>query len=332
MKREMGVFIAVVILLFCSFSVSADVNINRLSGESVQMGANPISGVPQYSWYHGCSPTSGGMLFGYWDSHASGNWSNLVDGDVSTWNATAQNMVASPEHIADYWGTPDPNPGNHNDNCIADFMHTSRSGEGLGDGGTWSSNTPTGLRDYALWDDPATAINESYNCDSWLDDVSYYSGTFGWDAYKNEIDAGNPMLLDLIEWHGGSDWYGHSVVGYGYQENMFDIRIYDGAWQNITVGGFAIWDTWNTTSSQSSWMDWNSGTVLSVTDTNGVEWWPFLDITSTNGYSYNGTYWDWMVVEGVYFHPGTPVPEPSFIITLLSLSSGMLAIKRFRKK
>ena len=110
MKREMGVFIAVVILLFCSFSVSADVNINRLSGESVQMGANPISGVPQYSWYHGCSPTSGGMLFGYWDSHASGNWSNLVDGDVSTWNATAQNMVASPEHVADYWGTPDPNP------------------------------------------------------------------------------------------------------------------------------------------------------------------------------------------------------------------------------
>ena len=26
-----------------------------------------MSGVPDYYWYNGCSPTSGGTLVGYWD-------------------------------------------------------------------------------------------------------------------------------------------------------------------------------------------------------------------------------------------------------------------------
>ncbi len=27
-----------------------------------------LEDVPDYDWYHGCSPTSGGMVFGYWDN------------------------------------------------------------------------------------------------------------------------------------------------------------------------------------------------------------------------------------------------------------------------
>lgn len=318
-------------LLICIFSLPgwAIIDVAQLNGEVPPMGSNPLIGVPQYNWYYGCSPTAGGMVVGYWDSHPSGNWANLVEGNVSSWNTTAMNMVASPEHLADYWGSPDPNPGGHLDNCLADFMHTSRSGDGLGDGGTWSNMVPVGLKNYTQWDDPTTVTNEAYYVNCWRESVEYRGGLFTWEAFKAEIDAGNPMLVNVIEYHGtATGWSGHSLVGYGYQENMFNIKIlvddvYGGIWSDIRVGGFAVWDTWDTTSSLSSWLGWDWNPVSSFLDVNGVEWWPFLDLTVTNGWSYNSDYWDWAVFEGVYYHPGNPIPEPG---TWFLLGCGLLGL------
>jgi len=36
-----------------------------------------LTDVPTYYWYHGCTPTSGMMLFGYWDAHG---YPNLIPG------------------------------------------------------------------------------------------------------------------------------------------------------------------------------------------------------------------------------------------------------------
>ncbi|GAG17477.1 unnamed protein product, partial [marine sediment metagenome] len=142
MKKYYFILLEVIILVSLVGSAWAMPQVAKFNGNIIPLSNSSLSGASQYSWYYGCSPTSGGMLISYWDSHPSGNWSNLVEGDISTQNSIADNMIASPEHISDYGDTPDSNPGGHDDNCIADFMHTSRSGEGLGDGGTWSSMIP----------------------------------------------------------------------------------------------------------------------------------------------------------------------------------------------
>ncbi|MFH2138023.1 MAG: PEP-CTERM sorting domain-containing protein [Candidatus Omnitrophota bacterium] len=326
MKKYIPFIVLLLILTALSPYSQAAPIISQLFDRDIPLGSNPIENIPQYNWWYGCSPTAGGMLLGYWDSHPSGNWSNLVEGDVSTWNYTARNMVASPEHIRDYWGTPDPNPEGHDNNCIADFMHTSRSAGGLNDGGTLGQYIPYGLKEFAKWDNPDTLTNESYEAESWQNPVQRYAGSFNWNTFKSEIDQGNPTILNMVEYHGDEGWYGHSVVGYGYKENLFNIKIYDGEWKNITVGGFAIWDTWDISSSQSSWLGWDEETIQSMIDENGVEWWPFLDVSATNGYSYDGGYWDWGITEGVFFHL---VPEPStFLLFIFGLLSGFFIRKK----
>ena len=309
-------------LVILGISIKAEEEIKKIDKDTVKLipiGGEVLSGVPQYEWYYGCSPTAGGMIIAYWDSHPSGKWANLVDGDVSSFNDIAKNMIASSEHIHDYWGDPDPHPGEHPDNCIADFMHTSRSEEGLRDGKTSRKMVPIGLKAYANWDNPSTAVNEAYNAESWREEVEYLEGPFNWEAFKKEIDKGNPLILNLVTYAPDiGEIMGHSVAAYGYKENMFNLKIYSNeGWKEVTVGGFAVWDTWDTSSSQSSWLGQDGSTVYSYLDSDGVEWWPFLDISITDGWVLTD-YWDWQVIEGVYFHPGDPIPEPSSLIFLIS--------------
>lgn len=102
--------------------------------------ANPavILGVPAYIWYNGCGPTAVGVVVGYRDGQG---YSDLVPGDASVQNEYVDNMIASPEHIADYaipydsvWTgiSPDKSTvgGAHQSDCVADFMHTSWSSDG----------------------------------------------------------------------------------------------------------------------------------------------------------------------------------------------------------
>ena len=147
--------------------------------------------LPAYYWYHGCSPTSGMMVLGYWDAYG---YSNLIQGSNS-WNtnqANIKNAIASPGHISDYalyglpagtqvnsnglaidylgnplspaedYNAPSPyadlstiSPGSaHSNDCLADFMGTSRSSLGNVHGATsiynplnpstWSYNISSG--------------------------------------------------------------------------------------------------------------------------------------------------------------------------------------------
>jgi hypothetical protein len=296
-------------------------------------------GVPEYDWWYGCSPTAGGMLTGWWDGRPG--FENLYDGDASVWSTAhsmpdfnpanftgTHSMVASWEHhtagqengftYGDWQDSASYPDHAANPNCIADFMKTQN-------GGSYTDNIVQGLMDYAAWDNPATAVNESYLFDAWDVQVPYFGGGFGYDDMKAELSAGQPMLLDLMCYAPViEDWVGHSVVAYGYQDDMFQIMDPAGGSSTpVTVGGFAIRDTWMNGTNQSSWWGWGGEVIYPVIDGDGVEWWPFRDM---GGYSY-GSRWDWMVVEGIYFQP---VPEPSTLLLLAPALLGFAGLLRRR--
>lgn len=315
-----------------------------------------IAGVPEYLWWYGCSPTAGGMLIAYWDNQPG--YQNLVEGDVSWQNPAAKNMVASSEHIADYWTNaphpnpdPDPNPaGTHADNCIADFMHTSRSAEGTLDGGTAWQNIPIGLRDYAAWDDPTTTLtNEHYVFNSWIEWINYPGNPepFTFNDLQNEIDAAGisrPMELGLLGGLGG-----HSIVALGYDDaaiHSFQIKVITSidlstgqitGTEDRTVPGILVNDTWSDHTFQSGalsrWVTPNWGLTGPIFDADG-EWWPYIEGTGYNWKFANGQPLDdWYVYNGTFFQPGQPapppVPEPS---TIILFSFGLLGLVGFSLK
>ena len=305
----------------------------------VYRGANPKVGVPTYIWWYGCSPTSGGMMVGYWDQLPG--FGRLYDGDASVWSGSGasgtKRMVASTAHITagsengftyGDWHNSASHPTHvANPDCIADFMKTV-------DGGSYSNNITAGLEGYVEWDDPSTAANnESYPA------TATRIGGFTYAQFKAEIDACRPVLLNVmtIAWvHIGGGYYqqqelGHSIVGYGYQDNMFQIKDpFTSA--NLTVGGYAVKDTWSPGTAQSEWANWSMGLFPPVIDGNGVEWWPYLNY---NGWSWvytspPGGPYDWMVSEAVTL---VVVPEPATmgLLSLGFLGLGILRRRRGRK-
>lgn len=239
-----------------------------------------LTEVPSYTWYQGCSPTSGSMLMGYWAEHG---YAGLLPGVTDP-------MVQSPAVNDDI-------------SRIADYMHTVN-------GSTSGSNIKPGLIGWTT--DVGLSALVSYS--------SVQSGAFSYTAYKNEIDAGRPMLLNLT-----TDGKGHTVLAYGYQDSMFELQI-PGS-QKITVPGFAVMDTWNNgggPGTQAEWEDWNGNPVYSIVE-NGVEWWPFLDVSLTSGNDYPDIY-DWEIFSGVSYDLAAVPP------TLVLLGSGLLVLLRWRPK
>ena len=306
-------------------------------------GGDPLSGVPEYVWWYGCSPTSGGMMLGYWD--AQPGFGNLYDGDASVWSGDGstgtRSMVASTAHITagaengytyGDWGNCLSYP-NHEDNpdCIADFMHTT-------DGGSSSYGIMTGIEAYVEWDNPATAVNESYPATATNLDVPLYGGTFGYDDFKAEIDAGHPVLLNMLtlskEQVAPGVWvpqpYGHTIVGYGYQDDMFQVKVPDPSLGPIdmTVGGIAVMDTWTNGTAGSEWIDWDWNVFSSVIDGNGIEWWPFVELRGSSWlYSADAPGpWDWMLSDAVTLEV---VPEPA-TLSMLALGGIGLVLRRRR--
>lgn len=103
-----------------------------------------LSNAPDYDWWYGCSPTSAGMMMGYYDINGYGGlvYPNLVPGGTAELNTfpagtyIANDTIATSQHIADYWVLygnigNDPCTGNlttchGGGNCLADFMGTSQ--------------------------------------------------------------------------------------------------------------------------------------------------------------------------------------------------------------
>jgi len=184
-----------------------------------------ISGVPEYFWTHGCSPTSVAMVFGYWDGVA---YPDFFPGDASTQTAAVTDRIASAGHIADYAPTPDrvPPPAYHADDSIADFLLTSR--DPSRHGSTAPANIPPGMEDYASWVG-YTASN------AWADNWS----SFTWAEFTNEIDNDRPMVFGVdTDGNGETD---HSVPVFGYRTDPGN--------------QFACYTTWSENPGV-HWFDW----------------------------------------------------------------------------
>lgn len=187
-----------------------------------------ISGVPDYNWRHGCGPTAVGMVVGYWDGQG---YDNLIPGSAATQTSAVNQAIASggtsgsPNppgselHYEDYASPEDYYPTlvtddyitkgrtAHTDDCIADFMDTSKSTRTNYYGWSWSSDIKTAWMSYvALRDSSYTPSCTEY----------YWSGTPGltWSVLQTEIDANRPMVFLVDTDADGYTDHFVTVVGY----------------------------------------------------------------------------------------------------------------------
>ncbi len=264
-----------------------------------------LSDVPDYKWWYGCSPTAVGMLIGYYDIHGYDGlrYDNLVPGgkaELSTfesipgkWQYNVQYIIASPEHIADFYREgygakgDDAPPPYHDFNSLADFMGTSQDSVDNPNGFTgfflsssrlyiadiYNLRLQTGSGLYGIWKyidscgygthDPA---HDKTMFSQYVD--TYVSGGFSFNDFMSEIDSGRPVIIHVE---------GHTMLGYGY-------------------------DT--------------EGQIIYIHDT-----WTPGPHTMTWGGEYHGR--KQIGVTCIHITGGTPVPIPSSIILI---SSGLLAI------
>ena len=178
--------------------------------------------VPSYRWYHGCSPTASTNIIGYWDLHGYDDLFYASGWDEVRKTSNVKDEISSPNHNAKY----DSNPDNSNlpepsDTSIADFMGTSQGN--LGFGGTWISKIDNGIEDYTAY--------KGYSFDT-----GYILNS--WEEYINEIDLGNPVLLNVDS--SGNGRVDHSITGIGYED-----RGAAGLW-------YASYNTWH----ESERTDW----------------------------------------------------------------------------
>ena len=283
---------------------------------------NPLGDVPEYVWWYGCTPTSAGMLMAYWNDQP-GRGNLYKKGDAQFWNGDGtsgtRRMVSSQGHIDQSGGHDLAGCAGTTDQSLSCFLHTDPSA-----GGTYWWDIAPGIEGFVEWDDTsAYDMKDAYDATAVMEDVAWWQTpghAFNFQDLKNEIDAGRPMLLDLQTYQG--DWYGHSVVAYGYQDDMFQVKVPlpGGGQTDLTVGGFAVRDTWANGTGQSDWFDWNYNVVTPIIDGDGVEWWPFVEL---QGSSWTAR-WDWMIVDGVSLDI---VPEPASL-ALLALGGAALLRRR----
>jgi len=245
-------------------------------GSSARSAVNVLSGMPEYRWWYGCTPTASGMMIGYWDGKPG--YGNLYDGDAGVWEGNGswgtRSMVASDAHIisgyengfifGDYRNSDSYPDHINNPDCIADFLKTQ-------DGNTPVDKVAGGLEAYIAWNDPDTSTDESYEAMIVWDRTSYSYGTWDYDALKAEIDGSRPVMLGMLLVCPQAGLMGHAVVAYGYRDDMYTVRVpfYDGGWEVQTVPGFAVMDTWSNGTLNSNWLDENGDRLLPTIDAIG---------------------------------------------------------------
>lgn len=184
-----------------------------------------IPGVPGYEWRHGCAPTAMGMVIGYYDGLGM---DDLIPGDASTQTDAVNQAIASqrtaldPGHYEDYslpiddYSTgilPDmsePPPGDeHADDCIADFMFTSRSVQLSYYGWSYGAYTDDAFLSYI------EHVNTEYS--PHVVEYEMSTGQLSWDVLTGEIDAGRPMIF-LVDCSGNGDT-DHAVTVVGYTDS-----------------------------------------------------------------------------------------------------------------
>ena len=128
---------------------------------SYAQGSVTLSGAPNYDWWYGCSPTSAGMMVGYYDrnGYKGLSYSNLVSGGTAElttypknnlWGPLAKNAIASYGYVTDFYSgdynssgynsfgvSGDDTAITHQFTSLADFMGTSQDSAQSSNGSTW---------------------------------------------------------------------------------------------------------------------------------------------------------------------------------------------------
>jgi hypothetical protein len=247
-SRKVASILVILALCLCSSAMAGKLELLSQEGDITyyktadgqilarHLAIGVLGSAPDYDWWYGCSPTSVGMIMGFYDRNGYGGhcYTNLLPGataELSNYgnsSALANGMIASTQHINDYW--PNPDVGSHTPNCLADFMGTSQnhgSPEPCGYpglGGTWFWNWTDG---HPLTPADAVALGvqtcdgmygvyefltyRGYNYAALYSQYIYgYNGNtlgFSLAQYQAEIDGGRPMVIQVS---------GHSMFGYGY--------------------------------------------------------------------------------------------------------------------
>jgi hypothetical protein len=212
--------------------------VRTVSGKVIE--ERQLQGVPSYLWHHGCAPTAAGMFFGYYDA---GAFPYLFPGDASVLLAGNQAFlrnpdtpltIASEQHYESYsvprddyrWPIADRSElgGAHQDNCLADFMKTSFSSEGMNYGSTALVHTISGMVAFARDRHPEATITVQEDLR-----VSHANASEIFEILKAEIDADRPVF-GIVD-SDGDGRIDHAIPIWGY---------------TITETGRFItcWDSW----------------------------------------------------------------------------------------
>ncbi len=224
-----------------------------------------IPGVPAYIWHHGCGPTSVGMVIGFWDNLGP---DYLIPGDPMEQTYEVDAMIAADNYNTtcaaplsdhyrdyacpiDYWPTVETDNselgGAHADNCVADFMNTSRSSYGMVYGWSYFFDVPNAFESYINMIDPSLTPVAT----------NYYYNEFSFEDYKNEIDNMHPVGL-IVDTDGDGET-DHFVTGIGYDDIAME---------------YGIYDTWDRSVHWFDWREIGSGIgwgILGTTTFHGLE-------------------------------------------------------------
>ncbi len=253
-----------------------DVTTGSFMADGEQIGFHRAAGIlpdtADYDWWYGCSPTSAGMMMGYYDRNGYDgvSYDNLVPGGVAESSSygggglglLCNQIIASAGHIADFWvgygqSGNDPLGGARtipdDFDSLADFMGTSQDSCGNLDGGTtfYFYGSGAEFHDYNAVTHGIQDLDGMYGIGEYVDFATYdtvnlytqliphafgdyYGNTDGatLDDFKAEIDAGRPVLIHIE---------GHTMCGYGYNDaDPNTLYVYD-TWypgtHTLTWGG-----------------------------------------------------------------------------------------------
>lgn len=275
MKRtKLLVVISILAFVWCT-SYSAVASTSIIVTDSKQLisysAGGSLTNTANYEWWYGCSPTSAGMIIGYYDrnGYMGYNYGNLVPGGTAetssfpstagSWNYLCQNTIASSSHVSDFYSgafgaSGDDTAGPyHNFNCLADFMGTSQDSAGNGNGYTtfwnYTNGSPLYYNDIYSYGPAFYNSSGMYGIYEYVDYSGYettvlynqYIDTVGatygftYAQYMAEIDAGRPVLVHVED---------HTMLGYGYFNDPTGapyINVYDTWGPNGQNPGTMAW-------------------------------------------------------------------------------------------
>ena len=281
-------------------------------------------GAPSYAWWYGCSPTSVGMMMGYYDrsGYAGLYYPNLVPGGVAEANsfgnpgALVNGIIASPGHIADFYAGGynaicDDKPAPHHAfDCLADFMGTSQDlAKGI---------NPNGGTSFYYYDDGSKltfSATEALGIDGLdgMHGVGEYVQYSGYDFYDpNPTNVNDDMLYSQLTY----DIFGYGAGFNGFTFADFEAEINAGRPVIVQIEGHTMLG-----------YDYNADTnQIMVYDT----WAPSGQ--NPGIMTWNGTYSGMQMYGVMVFEPsGGTVPEPA-TLGLLALGGVTLIVQRYRRR